>query len=242
MSSFYVYGGESSLGDESDGGLPRQPLQEQGEDSPTVIVDDEPLNADTTLDNLERNAITTSVQPKEFEPFTPLPLVPHFSPPPNTRAPQLPQTLFSDLPVAPFSLGQAISRGTSPEPEPRFPVSQATKINLMTAYIKETATWCETTDSEMHFSARSVHEMMNSKPFVAAAMSLASRQLDAVQGCRRPVTLELYQYTIHLLLGQNPTKADSSILATCTILCAYEMMASSVPEWRRHLRVRGYME
>ncbi|KAG5659478.1 hypothetical protein KAF25_002037 [Fusarium avenaceum] len=77
---------------------------------------------------------------------------------------------------------------------------------------------------------------MNSKHFVAAAMSLASRQLDAVQGCRRPITLELYQYTIRLLIGQTPAKADSSVLATCTILCAYEMMASSVPEWRRHLR------
>uniref|UniRef100_A0A8H7K7F1 Transcription factor domain-containing protein n=1 Tax=Bionectria ochroleuca TaxID=29856 RepID=A0A8H7K7F1_BIOOC len=107
----------------------------------------------------------------------------------------------------------------------------------MSAYIQETATtWCETTDSDMHFSVRSVHDMMGSKPFVAAAMSLASRQRDAVQGRRRHLTLELYQYTIRLLLGQDPTKPDASILATCTILCAYEMMASSVSEWRRHLR------
>ncbi|KAH6954163.1 hypothetical protein DER45DRAFT_615494 [Fusarium avenaceum] len=234
--SFYAYGGESSLGDETDGEPPQQPFQEQDEGSSTIIVGDEPLYADTTPNNLERNAITTSVRHKAFEPFIPPPLVPYFSPPPNIRVPQLSQTLISGLPVAPFSLGQAISRGTSPEPEPRFPVSQATKISLMTAYIKETATWCETTDSEMHFSARSVHEMMNSKHFVAAAMSLASRQLDAVQGCRRPITLELYQYTIRLLIGQSPAKADSSVLAICTILCAYEMMASSVPEWRRHLR------
>ncbi len=80
--------------------------------------------------------------------------------------------------------------------------------------------------------------MMDSKPFVAAAMSLASRQLDALRGCPRHITLELYQYTIRLLLGHDPADADSSILATCTILCVYEMMASSVSEWRRHLKVR----
>jgi hypothetical protein len=115
------------------------------------------------------------------------------------------------------------------------------KVNLMSAYIKETATWCETTDSEMHFSTSSIHQMMDSKPFVAAAMSLASRQLDVMGGSPRHITLELYQYAIRLLLGYDPAEADSSILATCTILCVYEMMASSVSEWRRHLRVCGYI-
>jgi hypothetical protein len=195
-------------------------------------------NEDCTPEHGDEEAIPHSDQNNVFHSFSPLTPVPHISPPAIAAPPQIPELLISDLYAAPFSLGQAISRGASPEPEPRFPVSQTTKINLMTAYIKETATWCETTDSEMHFSAKSVHEVMNSKPFVAAAMSLASRQLDAVQGCRRPITLELYQYTIRLLLGQDPTKADASILATCTILCAYEMMASNVSEWRRHLRVR----
>ncbi|EXA31513.1 hypothetical protein FOVG_17214 [Fusarium oxysporum f. sp. pisi HDV247] len=57
-----------------------------------------------------------------------------------------------------------------------------------------------------------------------------------MQGFPRHITLELYQYTIRLLLGHDPAEADSSILATCTILCVYEMMASSVSEWRRHLK------
>lgn len=134
-------------------------------------------------------------------------------------------------------MGLAISRGASPEPDPKLPVSERIKVNLVSAYIRGTATWCETTDSDMHFSTKSVHDMVASKPFLAAAMSLASRQLDNIQGRRRSVTLELYQYTIRLLLGQNPVDADSSILATCTLLCVYEMMASSVAEWRRHLKV-----
>ncbi|KAI8674270.1 hypothetical protein NCS55_00750400 [Fusarium keratoplasticum] len=167
-----------------------------------------------------------------------------------TQPPELPSEIFrtpfiSDLflhgsPIAPFSLGQAFSRGAPPEPEPRFPISQRMKADLISNYIRETATWCETTDSDMHFSARSVHRMMESTPFVAAAMSLASRQLDSLRGRPRQITLELYQYTVRLLLSHDPAVDGSSILATCTLLCVYEMMASTVAEWRRHLQVSGY--
>lgn len=148
------------------------------------------------------------------------------------------EELLSTGLIAPFSLGQAISRGASPIPEPPLPVSHRTQVHLITAFIGETARWCETTDTAMHFSTTSIYELMESKPFVAAAMALASRQLDTVQNKPRHMTLELYQHTISLLLGQDPAHADSSILATCTLLCVYEMMASSVADCRRHLRVR----
>ncbi|KAB8204625.1 hypothetical protein BDV34DRAFT_213735 [Aspergillus parasiticus] len=71
----------------------------------------------------------------------------------------------------------------------------------------------------------------------SAAMSLASRQLDHIEQRQNSLTLELYQYTIRLLIGQAPTKADATVLATCTLLCVYEMMASGVSEWRRHLKI-----
>ncbi|CAH0043171.1 unnamed protein product, partial [Clonostachys rhizophaga] len=191
---------------------------------------------DTSTVGINSDVGALRAQDRVFDLFDTLPPLPNLSPPNNPTPSLIPDFWDNDLPNAPFFLGHAISRGASPDPEPRFPVSQMVKADLMSAYIQETATWCETTDSDMHFSVRSVHDMMNSKPFVAAAMSLASRQRDAVQGRHRQLTLELYQYTIRLLLGQDPTKPDASILATCTILCAYEMMASSVSEWRRHLR------
>ncbi|KAH7112021.1 hypothetical protein EDB81DRAFT_828569 [Dactylonectria macrodidyma] len=247
--SFCKDDGESSSADESDGDAPEHPLQERDEGASTIVSDgvtsygaffrsdkEEVRNENTGPSSLNSDAVARCGQDKAFDPFNLIPPAPNLSPPAVTRTPLIPELWIADLPIAPFSLGQAISRGASPEPEPRFPVSQTMKIDLMSAYIKETATWCETTDSEMHFSARSVHHMMDSKPFVVAAMSLASRQLDAMQGCPRHITLELYQYTIRLLLGYDPAEADSSILATCTILCVYEMMASSVSEWRRHLR------
>ncbi|KAJ6053341.1 uncharacterized protein N7446_009353 [Penicillium canescens] len=136
----------------------------------------------------------------------------------------------------PFLLGQARSKDATPQPVPQFPVTDGEKFQLISAFIRETGTWCETTDSQMHFTVKSIHEMMKSSSFVAAALSLASRQLDYVLMRQRPVTLELYQFTIQLLLGQDPVRADTSILATCTLLCVYEMMASRVEEWRRHLK------
>ncbi|UDD55324.1 hypothetical protein AFCA_002956 [Aspergillus flavus] len=78
--------------------------------------------------------------------------------------------------------------------------------------------------------------MIESASFVAAAMSLASRQLGHIEQRQNSVTLELYQYTIRLLISQDPNKADATVLATCALLCVYEMMASGVSEWRRHLK------
>ncbi|CAG9945622.1 unnamed protein product [Clonostachys rosea f. rosea IK726] len=242
---------EASLEEESGSDTSsRPPPTEPGECDSTAILDDViPYGVSAgsgreggQTEDISPVSISTDVgalraqraQNRVFDLFNTLP--PNLSPPNITTPSLIPDFWDNDLPNAPFFLGHAISRGASPDPEPRFPVSQTVKADLMSAYIQETATWCETTDSDMHFSVRSVHDMMGSKPFVAAAMSLASRQRDAVQGRRRHLTLELYQYTIRLLLGQDPTKPDASILATCTILCAYEMMASSVSEWRRHLR------
>lgn len=139
--------------------------------------------------------------------------------------------------VLPFSLGQAVSLNASPLPELDLPVSTAEQAQLISAYLRGTGTWCETTDSDMHFTVSSVHEMMDNKAFAAAAMALASRQLDALRHRQRQVTLGLYQHAIQSLIHHDPSKADAVILATCTLLCVYEMMASDVSEWRRHLKV-----
>lgn len=139
--------------------------------------------------------------------------------------------------ILPFSLGQAVSLNSSPFPELELPVSKAEQGFLITAYLRETGTWCETTDSERHFTVSSVHEMMESSAFYIAAMALASKQLDTVRGRQREVTLLLYQHTIQLLIHQKPSQVDATVLAACTLLCVYEMMASDVSEWRRHLKV-----
>jgi hypothetical protein len=137
----------------------------------------------------------------------------------------------------PFSLGLAASRNALWLPEPSMPITSEESAHLFSLYLYETGTWCETTDSEKHFTLSSVHQMLASKSFLASAIALASRQRDAVQDQPRSLTLELYQYTIQLLLRQDPDEASATVLATCTLLCVYEMMASCVWEWRRHLKV-----
>ncbi|GKZ25739.1 hypothetical protein AbraCBS73388_001548 [Aspergillus brasiliensis] len=128
----------------------------------------------------------------------------------------------------PFSLGLAASRNASWLPEPSMPITSEERAHLFSLYLYETGTWCETTDSERHFTLSSVHQMLASKSFLASAIALASRQRDAVQDQPRSLTLELYQYTIQLLLRQDPDEASATVLATCTLLCVYEMMASYV--------------
>ncbi|KAL3293498.1 putative Zn(II)2Cys6 transcription factor [Colletotrichum asianum] len=128
--------------------------------------------------------------------------------------------------IPPFSLGQAVSQNASPLPDPPPSVSDALRARLISYYLRETGTWCNTTDSEMHFTVKGIHKMMKSMAFSSAAMALASRQLDNAKGGMQYISL----------LRHDPNVADPSILATCTLLCVYEMMASGVAEWRRHLR------
>lgn len=153
---------------------------------------------------------------------------------------QLPAEQFEASPssyILPFSLGKAVSRNASPLPEPSVPISSVECARLVSLYLCEAGTWCETTDSERHFTSTSIHQLLESNSFLASAIALASRQRDAVQNQQRSVTLELYQYTIQLLLRHDPNEAGEAVLATCTLLCVYEMMASCVWEWRRHLKV-----
>lgn len=55
-----------------------------------------------------------------------------------------------------------------------LPVPKAEQILLIHAYLQETGTWCEATDSSRHFTVTHIHPLMNNRPFAAAAMALAS--------------------------------------------------------------------
>jgi hypothetical protein len=48
--------------------------------------------------------------------------------------------------------------------------------------------------TDRHFTVKSIHNMMESNAFAAAAMAFASRQIDNAGGAGpNPLTLELYQ-------------------------------------------------
>lgn len=94
----------------------------------------------------------------------------------------------------PFSLGQAVSRNASPLPEPSFVITDREQATLISAFLRESGTWCETTDSKMQFTVNSVHKMMENKAYLAAALALSSRQLDEVNRRKTQLTLELYPH------------------------------------------------
>lgn len=118
----------------------------------------------------------------------------------------------------------------------QWPVDEASKGRLLDAYLRETSTWCETTDTLRHFSTKCSFVLIESDCFLAAALALASRQLDITTNHPHSVSLELYQFTIRTLIERGSEALHSSTLASCVMLCVFEMMQSPVNEWRRHLQ------
>lgn len=119
-----------------------------------------------------------------------------------------------------------------------LPVPKPAQAQLIRAYMEEAGTWCEATDTNRHFTVTFIHSLMRSKPFAAAAMALASRQLDGVRKRSNDSTLSLYQYAVQSLLHYEPSQCGEATLVCCVLLSMYEMMNSAVSEWRRHLKVR----
>lgn len=117
-----------------------------------------------------------------------------------------------------------------------WPISESLKGKLLDAYLRETSTWCEATDTLRHFSTKCSCVLVESDCFLAAALALSSRQLDVTTDHPHSVSLELYQFTIRTLIERVSEDLDSSILASCVMLCVFEMMQSPVCEWRRHLQ------
>jgi hypothetical protein len=124
------------------------------------------------------------------------------------------------------------------ETEVGLPISKTERTQLIHAYLQETGTWCETTDSGRHFTVSYVHKLMENKPFAAAAIAVASQQLDSLRHTQRQSTLQLYQHAVQSLLHYEPSQCGEATLATCILLSIYEMMTSDVSEWRHHLKVR----
>jgi hypothetical protein len=162
----------------------------------------------------------------------------HFLQSTSTSQPDQDNTLLVSTFASSFLPDQACSIITLSDIEVELPVSKTEQTRLIRAYLQETGTWCETTDSGRHFTVSYIHKLMENKPFAAAAMALASRQLDAIRHSQRQSTLSLYQHAVQSLLHYEPSQCGEATLATCILLSVYDMMASDVSEWRRHLKVR----
>ena len=143
----------------------------------------------------------------------------------------------------PFSLGLALSHGPeqvaaiSPWTEPKYPLDEAETLDVLQSFITNSATWCETTDSNKNFSAAFIHDIAAHKVCMAAALALTCRHRSVFDRSYNETALQQYQYTIQLLIRQDPDHTDPFVLTACILLCVYEMISADVADWRRHLKV-----
>lgn len=151
--------------------------------------------------------------------------------------PSLTGPALCNILTPPFSLGFEFTEGVPTQPDPPLPIDETEATYLLQAYMYETATWCETTDSEEQFSVIGVYDMLDYPVCKASALALACKQLSMANSTFDDMALQLYQHTIQLLIKQNSYRVDEFVLVACIHLCVYEMMASDATDWRRHLKV-----
>ncbi|KFY27674.1 hypothetical protein V491_00791 [Pseudogymnoascus sp. VKM F-3775] len=119
---------------------------------------------------------------------------------------------------------------------PPWPIDDKKKAMLIASYLRETATWCETTDSMRHFSLQTSQDLLTSQAHSAASVAVASRQQDNLMGDARLETLELYDFARETICSLETWQNDKLVLAGALQLCVYCMMSMEVNEWRLHLR------
>ena len=119
---------------------------------------------------------------------------------------------------------------------PSWPIGDRKKALLLTSYLRETATWCETTDSWRHFSLQTTQGLLESQAYSAAAVAVASRQQDNTTGDARVETFMLYDFARETICSLEAWQNDHMVLAGALQLCVYCMMSMEVNEWRLHLR------
>lgn len=119
---------------------------------------------------------------------------------------------------------------------PSWPIDEGVKARLIASWLRETASWCETTDSQHHFSQEASYSLKNCQALSAAAVAVASRQADNTAGNARVETLELYDFARETICSLEAWQNNHLVLASAVQLCVYCMMSMEVNEWRLHLR------
>lgn len=144
----------------------------------------------------------------------------------------------------PLSLSLALSQGSEQDSavdlwtEPEYPLDESETFDLLHSFLTYTATWSETTDSSRNLSIVYGHDIVAHRICMAAALALSCRHRSSFDDRYKETALQLYQYTIKLLIQQNADQADPLVLTACILLCVYEMISADVADWRRHLKVR----
>lgn len=124
------------------------------------------------------------------------------------------------------------------------PVVDEIKLNhrdfeLFTNFVEEIAGWLDMFDHKKHFTTIFVTLSKKSLPLYYSILAISSRHLDETKKLQKKndhLTYHLYQRSLYYLVPMVQGNSNIEVVASCIILCVFEMMNPSPLNWRKHLK------
>ncbi len=128
-------------------------------------------------------------------------------------------------------------RAEDPTPmvKPVHKLTGRRELELWQNYLEEVAVWLDMFDAERNFQLKIPMMAKTADHLHYSVLSLSARQMERTH-TDKPYTesLTLYQKAIEFIVRDLHT-LDTSVIASCVLLCVLEMMSSSPRAWSRHL-------
>ena len=114
-------------------------------------------------------------------------------------------------------------------------LTQRRQLELWRNYLDEIAVWLDMFDNDRNFQFKIPLLAKSADHLHYSILALSARQMER-KGPGKPYTesLGLYQEAIQLIVKELYT-LDTTVIASCVLLCVLEMMSSSPRAWCRHL-------
>ncbi|KAH3669259.1 hypothetical protein OGAPHI_001380 [Ogataea philodendri] len=112
------------------------------------------------------------------------------------------------------------------------------KLVLLTRYVTEIGPWLDMFDHQCYFTS-TLSVMAEDESVLYAILTISSRQRDKLQNHKpgSELTYGLYERSLASLLPKVRQIPDARVIASCVILCCFEMMASDPSvTWKKHLQ------
>jgi len=123
----------------------------------------------------------------------------------------------------------------SQKPLKSLKLAQRRQLELWRNYIDEVAVWLDMFDNDRHFQFTIPLLAKSADHLHYSILALSARQLERKRADESHTeSLPLYQEAIRLIVKELYT-LDTTVIASCVLLCVLEMMSSSPRAWCRHL-------
>jgi len=124
---------------------------------------------------------------------------------------------------------------STPMVKPVHKVTSRRELELWQNYLEEVAVWLDMFDVDRNFQLKIPMMAKTADHLHYSVLSLSARQMERTHA-DKPYTesLTLYQKAIEFIVRDLHT-LDTSVIASCVLLCVLEMMSSSPRAWSRHL-------